>query len=392
MTAWVVSCAMLTGVLGQSDAPGDRLIGLPGGEATFELTAEGALRVGEAEYCLLLGDDRLAVEPGSWRRLSGWLPAFESEVEVVGVAYQCTALAAQGPQGPVPVVAIEARNVHLARRRASVWLSPARAPVGWALDEAVWASRADPEGTAIGWQAILERGEQAAVAFMLSDDSAGAQEWTPDRRQTANLWHEALESEGIIVTPDVAVNLLWKRASVRLLLAGAEERAEAEEQAREALERRRAAAWTLGVAGQGEMALAEAAKVAAHIKGMMVREEGEELHLLPGVVREWLAPGKLTYFAQLPTKWGRVTCFLKGKHGRGEVVMYPPTEGQPAALVLHAPEDLAIAQAVVDGEKREPEPADVVRLPPNAHMVQLTWADEGAEAGEDAPAGAGQDN
>jgi len=356
----------------------------------IELTTDGTFRAGEAGYWLLVGDEKVRVGTGGWQRVEGWLPAFESTDEVGGIAYRCRLFADRTALGPVAAAAVEARDAHLARRQATVWLEPASAPVRAHPGEAMWRPRAGPEGAALAWQATLERGQQACLMLALPG-SAGDVSGPPEWQHALELWRDAVEAEGVIHTPDDQLNQLWKRSLVRLLLADSQARAEAEKQAREAAQSSEAeAAPAPGAPTEDEMDLAEAAGTAARIKAMLVREQGEELHLFAGIPGEWLALGKMTYVAQLPTRWGKISCFLKAKQGWGQVVIYPPLEGRPQALVLHAPVGLKIAKAVADGRPQPVEGGEAVRLPPDAHLVQLTWASEAGQDGQEAPQASGK--
>ena len=393
MNALLIACAAALAAVGQPDSTTLGIIGLPGGTASFELLADGTIRAEGCLYRLLLGGGKAQVDPGSWRRLDGWLPIFESQAEAGGVAYQCRLLSVHAAGGALGGVVITARNVHLARRQATVWLEPLGkpGPLVWRADEGPsdWAEPRD-EGSAFAWQVTLERGREACLTLKLAGPNAYLGE--PDERQhSLERWRDAVEAEGIVRTPDANLNVLWKRSLVRLLLADSQARAEAEKQAREAAQSSEAeAAPAPGAPTGGEVDLAEAAGTAARIKAMLVREQGEELHLFAGIPGEWLALGKMTYVAQLPTRWGKISCFLKAKQGWGQVVIYPPLGARPQALVLHAPVGFKIAKAVADGRPQPVEGGEAVRLPPDAHLVQLTWASEAGQDGQEAPQASGK--
>ncbi len=86
------------------------------------------------------------------------------------------------------------------------------------------------------------------------------------------------------------------------------------------------------------------------LRNMLVREEGQDLHLFSAVPSAWLEPGKSVVFENAPTHFGRMSMSLEAKKDAITVRFTRPDRIDPERVVVHLPPDLEITGIVLCGK------------------------------------------
>jgi len=122
-----------------------------------------------------------------------------------------------------------------------------------------------------------------------------------------------------------------------------------------------------------------AAKYIGLVRLMLVREEGDELHLLSALPPAWVAPDKRITAGGLPTRFGPVSLTVEGtKSGCLVKLDLPRTKeaagpsGLPARVILHVPWYANLKEANADG-KALPFEGRRLPLPVETREVALTF-------------------
>lgn len=116
-----------------------------------------------------------------------------------------------------------------------------------------------------------------------------------------------------------------------------------------------------------------AAEYRTLLRTMLVREEGDQLHLLSVVSPEWIGAGKTIAVAQAPTYFGTVA-FTLDQPSAEEAVLRLDTgfSAAPKQIVVHLPWFVDLKDATVDG-KPVKAVNDALTLPATAREVRLHW-------------------
>jgi hypothetical protein len=109
------------------------------------------------------------------------------------------------------------------------------------------------------------------------------------------------------------------------------------------------------------------------LRNMMVREEGDTLHLLSAVSPEWIAKGKAIRVERAPSYFGQVDFALEMPEV-GSAVLHLHTSFQtpPHKLILHLPWFMETASITADGVDLPIRDSSVV-LPVSAKEVRIGW-------------------
>ena len=78
------------------------------------------------------------------------------------------------------------------------------------------------------------------------------------------------------------------------------------------------------------------------LRNMLVREEGEDLHLLSAVPAAWLEPGKKTCFEDAPTRFGRISLAVEAEKDALIVRFTRPDTTDPKRVLIHLPPELEV--------------------------------------------------
>ena len=109
------------------------------------------------------------------------------------------------------------------------------------------------------------------------------------------------------------------------------------------------------------------------LRNMLVREQGDELHLLSAVSPEWIGAGKAVRVADAPTEFGPINFALEMATDDSAVVRIDAKfVAAPRAIIVHLPWFATIESVTADGA-----PAVVrdctVSLSPKVRVVRLHW-------------------
>jgi hypothetical protein len=116
-----------------------------------------------------------------------------------------------------------------------------------------------------------------------------------------------------------------------------------------------------------------AAEYRTLLRNMLVREEGDQLHLLSVVSPEWIGYGKTIVVTQAPTYFGTVA-FTLNQPTRGEAVLQLNTAftRAPKQIIVHLPWFVETKSATIDGKTVDAAEGKLV-APPNAKVIRIQW-------------------
>ncbi|MGA8044523.1 MAG: hypothetical protein WCA37_17140 [Terracidiphilus sp.] len=106
---------------------------------------------------------------------------------------------------------------------------------------------------------------------------------------------------------------------------------------------------------------------------MLVREQGEELHLLSALSPAWIGQGKTIAARQVPTYFGSVG-FTLDQPSTDEAVLHLDTHftAAPKALVVHLPWFMSVQSVEADGHAVHPGDG-AVTVPATTKEIRLHW-------------------
>jgi len=116
-----------------------------------------------------------------------------------------------------------------------------------------------------------------------------------------------------------------------------------------------------------------AAEYRTLLRNMMVREEGDRLHLLSVVSPDWIGKGKTIAVSGAPTSFGKVE-FKLAQPTAGEAVLSLMTEfsAGPREIVVHLPWFVDLQSATADGMAVRASEG-VLAVPPGTKEIRLRW-------------------
>ncbi|MFZ0820510.1 MAG: hypothetical protein WAM91_10595 [Candidatus Acidiferrales bacterium] len=117
-----------------------------------------------------------------------------------------------------------------------------------------------------------------------------------------------------------------------------------------------------------------AAKYRALLRNMLVREQGDDLHLLSVISPAWVVAGKEISVRRAPTNFGQVNFSLRFVSTNHAVLSLENhfSDG-PAKLVLHLPWFMNVTNITADGKPLQIV-GDQVGLPITTRDVQISWS------------------
>ncbi len=113
-----------------------------------------------------------------------------------------------------------------------------------------------------------------------------------------------------------------------------------------------------------------AAKYRTLLRDMMVREQGNDLHLFSCLSPAWIKGDISVHRA--PTNFGIIDADLACSARRGTLVLKTEFRSAPEAIVLHLPWFLNVKTVVADGKPMGVRDGEV-RLPADTKRVEMTW-------------------
>jgi hypothetical protein len=98
-----------------------------------------------------------------------------------------------------------------------------------------------------------------------------------------------------------------------------------------------------------------AAKFRSALRNMLVREQGDDLHLLSVTSPEWFKPGNAISVKRAPTNFGQVEFTLKvDDDSHASLDLNTSFRAQPKRIILHAPWFLTITEITAGGKPLKP--------------------------------------
>ena len=109
------------------------------------------------------------------------------------------------------------------------------------------------------------------------------------------------------------------------------------------------------------------------LRYMMVREEGQQVHLLSVISPDWMGAGKEIRVEHAPTEFGEVAYTLTQPDDHSaQISLNMRWRQKPDSVILHLPWFADVSEVKVDG-KPVSHGNGVVFLPTDAHEVRLSW-------------------
>jgi hypothetical protein len=115
-----------------------------------------------------------------------------------------------------------------------------------------------------------------------------------------------------------------------------------------------------------------AARYCELLRNMLVREEGEVLHLASALSPRWVRPGDIIRVRRAPTNFGTISLTLHARDDGAELTLDADWRTPPEKLVFHVPWFLGLESADADGASADKEKG-LVSLPPDARTCRLRW-------------------
>lgn len=115
---------------------------------------------------------------------------------------------------------------------------------------------------------------------------------------------------------------------------------------------------------------AASAKTIELLRNMLIRESGEELHLLSAVSPAWLLPGKTVAATAAPTNFGPLSFRLESAEGSLSLRIDGAGRNPPQRIRVRIPWFWELADAEADGKAATIEAGHVL-LPPGNHQIKL---------------------
>ncbi len=115
-----------------------------------------------------------------------------------------------------------------------------------------------------------------------------------------------------------------------------------------------------------------AAKYRTLLRNMLVREEGNELHLFSCLSPEWIQPGKRIAVSKAPTNFGELNFEMNVHESGATVNLNAKFVEKPKKLIVHLPCFMEVTNAVAD-EKVVRVDAKQLELPVDTRTLELTW-------------------
>ena len=109
------------------------------------------------------------------------------------------------------------------------------------------------------------------------------------------------------------------------------------------------------------------------LRNMMVREQGENLHLLSALSPEWIGAGKKIVVTHAPTVYGQLSFTLQMDSEQSATLQLEKHfERQPGKIVLHLPWFMQTEAVLANGRKLQMVDGSV-EIPRDAGVIRIQW-------------------
>ncbi|MGA2570483.1 MAG: hypothetical protein ABSF23_08195 [Terracidiphilus sp.] len=116
-----------------------------------------------------------------------------------------------------------------------------------------------------------------------------------------------------------------------------------------------------------------AAEYRTLLRTMLVREEGNQLHLLSAVSPAWIGKGKTIAVRQAPTNFGPLAFTLEQpQDGVAVLRLNPDFTSKPDAIIVHVPWFVDLRSATAGGKTIQPANSTLI-VPAGTSTVELHW-------------------
>lgn len=116
-----------------------------------------------------------------------------------------------------------------------------------------------------------------------------------------------------------------------------------------------------------------AAEYRTLLRTMLVREEGDRLHLLSVVSPAWIGQGKTISVRQAPTNFGSIAfTFEQPSPGEAILRLNPAFTAPPSEIVIHLPWFVFLKSANADGKPIQPTNGALI-VSPQTRQIQFHW-------------------
>ncbi len=109
------------------------------------------------------------------------------------------------------------------------------------------------------------------------------------------------------------------------------------------------------------------------LRKMLLREDGEALHLLPAVPVAWLRPGKKIVLLGAPTVFGKANLAVNGLEDGCDVRFSWPDRKTPKQVIFHIPPGTTVKRVLQRDNQEIPPERDSVILPKACEKLQIEW-------------------
>ncbi|MDP2898195.1 MAG: hypothetical protein Q8Q12_16795 [bacterium] len=109
------------------------------------------------------------------------------------------------------------------------------------------------------------------------------------------------------------------------------------------------------------------------LRNMLLREDGDTLHLLSAVPTAWLRPGKKIVLLRAPTAFGEVDLALNSVEGGCEVVFSHPKRTRPKEVIFHMPPGVTGKRGTHAEDKEIPVRDNALIVPEGVQKFQVQW-------------------
>jgi hypothetical protein len=115
-----------------------------------------------------------------------------------------------------------------------------------------------------------------------------------------------------------------------------------------------------------------AAKFRTLLRDMLVREQGNDLHLLSAISPEWVKDGNEIVVRRAPTEFGQVNYRVKFSADGATIGFENQLTSRPDKIFLHVPWFVRVRSVRVDGSQTKVQ-GGTIFVPPNAARVEIAW-------------------
>lgn len=115
-----------------------------------------------------------------------------------------------------------------------------------------------------------------------------------------------------------------------------------------------------------------AARTIELVRNMLVREEGDALHLISCLSPQWVGADQVIKLKNAPTTFGSVSFTMRSGHGGAEIDLATKWRQAPRSLIVHVPFFVKLDSATVDG-RRIAARGGVLTMPPRSKHIKLNW-------------------